>query len=79
MKIVNRKSLIVNCLTGILFGFCLLPFAFPQGLPIVRPESVGMSSAKLNQIASLVNRDILDKKLPGAVVIVGRKGKNRVS
>jgi uncharacterized protein YbbC (DUF1343 family)/CubicO group peptidase (beta-lactamase class C family) len=30
---------------------------------------------KLNQIDALVEKDIADKKLPGAVVLVGRKGK----
>ncbi|NJM52681.1 MAG: serine hydrolase, partial [Blastocatellia bacterium] len=44
-------------------------------MPLARPESVGMSRAKLNQIDTLVNKDIADKKLPGAVIIVGRKGK----
>jgi uncharacterized protein YbbC (DUF1343 family)/CubicO group peptidase (beta-lactamase class C family) len=46
-----------------------------QGLPVARPETVGMSAAKLNQIDQLVNADIAAKKLPGAVVLVGRKGK----
>ncbi|MGQ0543285.1 MAG: hypothetical protein ACT4O9_15790, partial [Blastocatellia bacterium] len=46
-----------------------------QGLPVAAPESVGMNAAKLNQIEGLVNADIADKKLPGAVVIVGHKGK----
>lgn len=58
-----------------LFNFCFLSFAMAQGLPLARPESVGMSRVKLNQISDLVNKDIADKKLPGAVVIVGRKGK----
>jgi len=34
-----------------------------------------MSSARLNQIDTLVEADIAAKKLPGAVVLVGRKGK----
>jgi uncharacterized protein YbbC (DUF1343 family) len=34
-----------------------------------------MSPAKLNQIDALVEQDIKDKKLPGAVVLVGHKGK----
>ncbi len=46
-----------------------------QGLPLAKPESVGMSSAKLRQVQALVNQDIANKKLPGAVVIVGRRGK----
>lgn len=46
-----------------------------QGLPIAKPESVGMNSAKLAQIDALVEADIAAKKLPGAVVLVGHKGK----
>lgn len=39
------------------------------------PGSVGMNAEKLAQIDAIVNGDIADKKMPGAVVIVGRKGK----
>jgi uncharacterized protein YbbC (DUF1343 family)/CubicO group peptidase (beta-lactamase class C family) len=46
-----------------------------QGLPVAAPAAVGMNAAKLNQIKQLVLADIADKKLPGAVVIVGHKGK----
>jgi uncharacterized protein YbbC (DUF1343 family)/CubicO group peptidase (beta-lactamase class C family) len=64
---------------AIVFTFaCLLftsAFADAQGLPVAKPETVGMSSAKLNQIDELVNKDIADKKLPGGVVVIGRKGK----
>jgi uncharacterized protein YbbC (DUF1343 family)/CubicO group peptidase (beta-lactamase class C family) len=59
------------------FAFCLLPFAFAkaQSLPVAPPQAVGMNAAKLNQIDALVAKDIADKKLPGAVVLVGHKGK----
>lgn len=46
-----------------------------QGLPVALPNAVGMNAAKLNQIDALVEKDIANKKLPGAVVIVGHKGK----
>ena len=46
-----------------------------QGLPIAAPNTVGMSAEKLNQIDALVEKDIADKKLPGAVVLIGHKGK----
>lgn len=46
-----------------------------QGLPLATPASVGINAAKLDQIEKLVLADIADKKLPGAVVIVGHKGK----
>ncbi|MEP7038746.1 MAG: serine hydrolase domain-containing protein, partial [Acidobacteriota bacterium] len=59
--------------------FCILHFAFcissAQGLPIAAPNTVGMSAEKLNQIDALVEKDIADKKLPGAVVVIGHKGK----
>ena len=46
-----------------------------QNLPVAAPNTVGMSAEKLNQIDALVEKDIADKKLPGAVVLIGRKGK----
>ncbi len=46
-----------------------------QGLPVAAPQTVGMNAAKLNQIDALVADAIKDKKLPGAVVLVGHKGK----
>lgn len=50
-------------------------FATAQGLPVAAPASVGMNAAKLDQIDQIVLAEIADKKMPGAVVIVGRKGK----
>ncbi|MDQ3130608.1 MAG: DUF1343 domain-containing protein [Acidobacteriota bacterium] len=54
-----------------------MPFAFAkaQGLPVAAPNTVGMSAEKLNQIGALVAKDISEKKLPGAVVVIGHKGK----
>ena len=46
-----------------------------QGLPVAAPQTIGMSAEKLNQIDALVEKDIADKKLPGAVVVIGHKGK----
>jgi len=53
--------------------FCALAAA--QGLPVAVPNTVGMSAEKLSQIDGLIEKDIADKKLPGAVVVVGHKGK----
>jgi uncharacterized protein YbbC (DUF1343 family)/CubicO group peptidase (beta-lactamase class C family) len=75
----NGKLRIENIIRvlAVFLPFYLYPLAFThsQGLPIAKPETVGMSSAKLNQIDALVEKDIADKKLPGGVVIIGRKGK----
>ncbi len=59
------------CVSAVIFS----AIASAQGLPLAAPHTVGMNAAKLNQIEQLVNADIADKKLPGAVVIVGHKGK----
>jgi len=61
-----------------LIGFCLHLSAaktVSQSLPIAPPQSVGMNAAKLDQIDALVHADIAAKKMPGAVVLVGHKGK----
>ena len=57
------------------FTLIFFSFAYSQGLPVAAPQTVGMNAAKLNQIDALVEADIKDKKLPGAVVLVGHKGK----
>ena len=49
--------------------------SFAQALPTAAPESVGMSADRLAKLTSVFNQEITDKKLPGAVVMVARKGK----
>ncbi|MCY7377490.1 MAG: serine hydrolase, partial [Pyrinomonadaceae bacterium] len=73
-EFITKSSIIKVVFT---FTFCLLPFtlANAQNLPSAAPPTVGMSAEKLNQIDALVTKDIADKKLPGAVIIVGHKGK----
>ena len=53
----------------------LFSSASSQGLPIATPASTGMNATKLEQIERLANADIADKKLPGAVVLIGHNGK----
>jgi len=52
----------------------LVQSAFAQA-PIVRPESVALSSARLAQMDAAIAEEIANKKLPGAVVLVARKGR----
>lgn len=49
--------------------------AAAQPLPTARPESVGMSSERLDKITTMLRQEVADKKLPGAVVMVARKGR----
>ena len=46
-----------------------------QGLPAAAPESVGMSGQKLARIGEAFRKEIEQGKLPGAVILVARKGK----
>ena len=81
MKILPSKNnfcSLRSCVCAVLlftFYFLLFTFAQAQGLPVVAPQAVGMSAEKLSRIDALVNQAITDKKTPGAVVLVGRKGK----
>ena len=44
-------------------------------LPKAKPESVGLSSARLKSLSEAFKREIDEGTLPGAVIMVGRKGK----
>src|SRR5215510_10346507 len=43
-------------------------------VPLARPESVSVSSERLAQMDAVIADEIANKHLPGAVVLVGRKG-----
>jgi CubicO group peptidase (beta-lactamase class C family) len=65
----NRK-------TPVLLGFLILSaVAFAQDFPVAKPESVGLSSERLERIGTAVQRDIEDKRIAGAVTLVVRRGK----
>ena len=44
-------------------------------LPFAKPESVSVSSARLAQMDAAINSEIAQHHLPGAVVLVARKGR----
>jgi CubicO group peptidase (beta-lactamase class C family) len=48
---------------------------FAQGLPKAKPEDVGMSSKKLNQIDKTAQQAIDEKKTPCVAVLVAKDGK----
>ncbi len=48
--------------------------ASAQDLPSAKPESVGLSSERLERIGQAVQRDIDDKRIAGAVTLVLRHG-----
>ncbi len=65
-------------LTIILTGALLLlglSAAAAQDLPTAKPESVGLSSERLERITTKVQQTIDDKRIAGAVTLVARHGK----
>jgi CubicO group peptidase (beta-lactamase class C family) len=62
--------------SAVLLGFLLFSaVAFAQELPSAKPESVGLSSERLERISSVVQHEINDKRIAGAVTLVVRRGK----
>jgi CubicO group peptidase (beta-lactamase class C family) len=66
----NPKSILV--LLGVLF---LGAIAAGQDLTLAKPESVGLSSERLERIGATVQRNIDDQRLAGAVTLVARHGR----
>jgi CubicO group peptidase (beta-lactamase class C family) len=56
-------------------AFLSVPAAYAQSLQPARPEDVGLSSQRLAKIAEVFNQEIKDGKIPGAVIMIARKGK----
>jgi CubicO group peptidase (beta-lactamase class C family) len=46
-----------------------------QPLAFATPEQVGVSAERLGRVSTMLKKEIADGKLPGAVVMVARKGK----
>ena len=62
-------------LTVAAIAFVALSAARAQDLPTAKPESVGLSSERLERIAAKVQHEVDDKRIAGAVTLVARHGK----
>jgi CubicO group peptidase (beta-lactamase class C family) len=56
-------------------AFVAAPPAWSGDLPTAAPEEVGMSSERLARIGAWLKSEVDKKKIPGAVVLVARRGK----
>ena len=59
----------------VLLASTVLVAAGTDSVPVVRPESVGLSSARLERLAQAIRRDVDEGRMPGAVVAIARRGK----
>lgn len=59
----------------LLLALCAVAPVYGQASPTVKPETVGLSSERLQRINQLVESKIKDGKLVGAITLVARRGK----
>jgi uncharacterized protein YbbC (DUF1343 family) len=62
-------------LTRILLILLLVAQPIFAQLPLVKPETVAVSTTRLAEMDSVITDEIAKGRLPGAVVLVGRKGR----
>ena len=65
----------MRCTVAAAISIAWVGAAGAQPLPKAAPESVGMSAERLGRLTSVLQKEVADKRLPGAVVMVARKGK----
>ncbi len=59
----------------IAFLLILTASAFSRGLPMVVPETVGLSTERLSRIDKVMEKHISEQKIPGGVILLARHGK----
>jgi CubicO group peptidase (beta-lactamase class C family) len=62
-------------LIALLLSLLVVATADAAGLPGAKPEEVGLSSARLERIGQTLRADVERGRIPGAVVLIARKGR----
>jgi CubicO group peptidase (beta-lactamase class C family) len=72
---MRRPQLALPKVSRLLIGaLVLVATSFAQNLRTVKPETIGLSSERLQRIGAAVQRSIDDKRIAGAVTLVVRHG-----
>jgi len=74
MQILGRQLANRRITFPIFLSVLVLSAAAAEEVPVVKPETVGLSSERLERISSAVQRDIDNKRIAGAVTLVARRG-----
>ena len=69
-----RRRLTLLALIGTAFA-SHISTAQAQALPTAKPESVGMSTERLNRVGEWMRNEVAQRRIPGATVMVVRGGK----
>ena len=67
--------MIQRALTGLVLALLVVTPAIAADLPTAKPEQVGLSSERLDRITQVLRADVERGRIPGAVVLVVRKGR----
>jgi CubicO group peptidase (beta-lactamase class C family) len=70
---MKRKIRCIALITLLLFW--LTPALADQSLPKVVPESVGLSSARLERVSEVLKKEVANGEIAGAVGLIMRHGK----
>lgn len=65
----------LRTLVHISFLLVLTAAVFSSGLPVVVPETVGLSTERLSRIDKVMEKYISDQKIAGGVILLARHGK----
>ena len=68
---MTRRSIVLALLLSLL----AIGHAVAGDLPTTKPEQVGLSSERLERIGQVLRADVERGRIPGAVVVVARKGR----
>src|SRR2546423_1307952 len=71
----HQRHSLLSIVVASLLTLALYTQALAVSLPIPPPPTVGMSAEHLAQIDQVVQQSIERKETPGAVVLVGRRGR----
>src|SRR6058998_1199612 len=74
-RLIYRKNRIASVPRLLLLLLSVLNLSAADSLPSAKPESVGLSSARLERLAQAIKQDVDRGRMPGAVVAIARKGK----
>jgi len=72
-SIAPRRRALAGLLCLALLG--ISPALRAQGLPVAKPEEVGLSAQRLARLSEWLRGEVAQKKIPGAVIMVVRGGK----
>ena len=67
--------MITRALATVFLTLLLVTAAVAAELPAAKPEQVGLSAERLDRITQVLRADVARGRIPGAVVLVARKGR----